>query len=93
MEFGLYDDMQKPIVVEDLSPLAMYALHRANLLLDVRPAESARTTPATSTSSMRRAEHDGNAPAAAAAVDDTQRHVLLTDGDIKVTITRCGKIK
>ena len=66
--------VQKSIVVDDLSPLAMYALRKASLV----PQSAAR--------SARDLDEDaahGRTAAAAAAADNTHQ-VLLTDDDIKV---------
>ena len=71
---------QRSIVVEDLSPLAMYALRKANL---------ARRPP---TPPTRHDEHEHPHPTAAAAAaaaaandDDDADQPQLTDDDIKVT--------
>ena len=73
--------MQKSIVVEDLSPLALYALNRAKLV----PQPAPRARPG------RDDDDDdddggggGGGHQTAAAVEREQ--VLLTDDDIKVMI-------
>ena len=70
--------MQKSIVVEDLSPLALYALNRAKLV----PQPAPRARPGRDDDDDD--DDGGGGHQTAAAVEREQ--VLLTDDDIKVMI-------
>ena len=69
---------QKSIVVEDLSPVVMYALHKANLL--PQPTTTTTTTPA-----HHDDDDDANDEHESDEAGDAEQ-VLLTDDDIKVMI-------
>jgi len=70
--------VQKSIVVEDLSPLALYALNRAKLV----PQPAPRARPGRDDDDDD--DDGGGGHQTAAAVEREQ--VLLTDDDIKVMI-------
>jgi len=69
--------VQKSILIEDLSPLAMYVLHKANVLPDSDSAEDVGATGA--------AKQLDNA--ADADNEDSDARVLLSDDDIHVMMT------
>ena len=72
------DDEQKSIVVEDLSPLAMYALRNADLMPQPAAADSRHYDDDDDV------DDDQTHVAAAADDDDGAEQVLFTDDDIQV---------